>query len=152
MADAIWESMQKDTQTILRAASLTGISSENITVAMLPKADQTVDVLPKIAIAPHGKMTSEAMNMSGGKMRRREVEVCLIDGIEDMATGQNQYHGWQDAAANAIEMNGSDFRTELPNVPSLFNIEIVEAPTFDRSKLSQLYSYQSILVRFTTQE
>lgn len=152
MADAIWEAMQKDTQTILRAASLTGISPENITVAMLPKADQTVDVLPKIAIAPHGKMTSEAMNMNGGKMRRREVEICLIDGIEDMATGQNQYHGWQDAAANAIEMDGSDFRTELPNVPSLFNIEIVEAPTFDRSKLSQLYSYQSILVRFTTQE
>lgn len=143
-----------DIQAILQAVAYVGINTEEIKIRELPAVNETLDHVPCVCICPYHKIDSAPMGMEGSAGRTYAVEVCLIDGSDgDYATDQEKRQTWHEQTLNAIDkMPDGQFRAELPNVPSVWHLEIQEAPTFDRSKLSKLYSYQSVVVNFLSSE
>jgi hypothetical protein len=138
--------------TLLRELTFDGIDKSSIRVMELPKADGQLEIAPCIAICPHGEYPtlpwsfSELIDTDG-------VEVCLIDStLGQLGTDQEKRQGWQEAVTTKILMADAedDFRKSLPGVSRLFSIDSVPSAVFDRSKLSLLYSYSSVLFKVQT--
>lgn len=148
-ADAILE----EVQAILRAADLDGIEQQNIKVREMPKAGEELDVLPCVLISPYGDIDPDALDMEGGAERAYTVEICLVDASNgDLASDRKKRQRWHSQTLNAIEKDGDDWRLTLPSVPSVWSIQAVKAPTFDRSKLPEGYAYFSVVVKFLSSE
>ncbi len=145
--------IQQAVQTILRAANLSGIDSAAIKIREMPKAGETLDPLPCVIISPYGKRSDKPADFEGHRDRTYKIEIALIDGTEgDYATDQELYQGWQEDAADAIVMDGDFSRNTLTAVPSVWEINVEDIAEFDRSSLAVNYAYQSIVIRFESQE
>jgi hypothetical protein len=157
-ATSIGYAILEDVQLILQRAGLVGVNPAEIKVRELPTVNEELDHTPCVFLCPYKKITTEAADMEGSALRKHGVEICLVDATDgDFATNQKKRQTWHEQAQNAIDKiddgaDGIQFRCGLPHVPEVWGIEIVEAPTFDRSKLSSLYSYQSVVVNFLTSE
>jgi len=125
---------------------LRGINRSNIKVRSLPKIGDR-DALPCILIAPYGKTRWEPVDFEGNLNRTYFVEVAVVAANnDDFATKQSLYQQWADDAEMLVSPE------VLAAVPSVWRIEVLESPVFDRSKLSKLYAYQSIVLKFDSQE
>lgn len=156
MALAIREAIQQAIQKLLAAVTFDGIPAANIRLGELPQGDTPVSPTPCVMIAPFGSTKTESV--SGGAVNRiYPVEIALIDatqGIEATPGERPQYEAWHELTMNTIRVVAStgDARDKLTDVPSVWRIEIVDSPTFDREKLNKLYAYQSVVVEIHSNE
>lgn len=148
--DAILE----DVKSILQGVDFEDIDDERIKIRELPKVGETLDPVPAILIAPFGDLRSEPEDMEGNATRIHTVQIVLVDAHEgDYATDRAKRQKWHKQVVNAIEkqVDGS-WRLGLSNVPSVWDIRFLRAPTFDRGKLAEGYAYLGVLVEFYSDE
>lgn len=151
---SVWFGILDGLRTLVRAASLADIPEERVKVRMLPKVGEVLDPLPCVLLVPQGSAKSAPLDFEGNAGREYRVEICLVDGIEgDFATNQEKYQTWLEQVVNKVEKQDDGmWRCDLADVPSVWGIEIDQAPTFDRSKLDENYSYQSVVVTVKSHE
>jgi hypothetical protein len=155
MADtSIGYAIQEALRKLMVAANLPGIAEADIAVRAMPKVGESIDRLPCLRIAPYGDDDSVPLSFEGCVDRIYSIEITLIDAIEaDLQSGQNQYQGWKEKALKKIEKDNDGFlRDQLDDVPSVWDLDIIAAPNFDRSKLAANYAYQGILVEVHSRE
>jgi hypothetical protein len=148
-------SVHYDIQTallnILQGATFPGLPSSSIKVRMLPKVGENLDTLPCILISPYGNIDWFPLSFEGDVNRTYYVEVSLVAANNfDFASNQEQYEGWLEQAGRLVTPPNLDATT--PSLPNVWRIEMVSNPTFDRGRLNQTYAYQSVLVKFDSQE
>ena len=141
--------IREDLKTLMTSASLSGISASNIKIRMLPKIGETLDAVPSVLICETGEIKSRAIDMEGHFNREYLNQIVIVDALEgDFATDEDAYKEWQSRAMNKIDKDqNGQARNSLPSVSGCWSVEIVGAATFDRSKLSEHYAYQGIVVR-----
>lgn len=149
---AVEYSILQDLVTIGQGAG-TGVALDKHVIRELPKVSENIDLLPCVIYTPHGPVQSDAMAFEGCSGRVYTEEVCLIDYRDgDAATDQQKTQTWHEQLLRAIEINNGQFRTTLPNTPTVWSVEIETAPNFDRSKLNENYAYLSVVVRLRSAE
>lgn len=128
-----------------------GLLPQNIRVRELPKVGEVLDALPCLIIAPDRNIAWEPIGFEGAINRTYGVWLAVIAANnDDYATNQEKYQGWLEAAARtACPVNLQD---TTPDVPSVWRIVVDTSATFDTAKLSELYAYQTVLLRFDSQE
>lgn len=146
-----------DLKTIGQAAvSTSDVAAASHKIRELPKVGEVLDTLPCIIYCPHTALRSSAMGFESGSVLREYVEeVVVVFGREgDFASDQQQAMKVHEQLMRAFEVdpNTSTFRTTLPNVPTVWSVEIESAPNFDRSKLNDNYAYLSVVVRLKSAE
>jgi len=135
-----------DFRDILQGVSFDGIAPANIRIRELPMAMQKIEGVPAVFICPYGLQGATAFGFESTNNVPYGVEVCLIDiTLGQFGVSQEKRQIWQEQAGNAILHGSNGFRTTLPSVPGVWNINAVPSAVFDRSKLSVLYSYTSNL-------
>jgi hypothetical protein len=149
----------RDLQTILRSVTFVStadnrtIASERILIRKLPVSSELEGRMPAICIARYGKVESRSLDFEGDFERVYQFEVCIIEAAEgDYETDEAIHETWHEQMILAIQEDGDNARVSLPNVPTAWKIEVDGAPTVDRSKLYEGYSYQSAIVKVTTAE
>ena len=138
----------QDIQTIVQGLGLTGIDPGSIQIRELPRADDTVDLTPLIAICPAGVYASDPYGFEGQYNVPYGVEVCIIEatlGEYGVVTAQQKRQEWQETVVSGVLTDAGDFRTSLPTATTVWDIRQNKSAVFDRSKLSKLYSYSSVL-------
>ena len=81
--------------------------------------------------------------------------MVLIDANEgDYATDEDKQLAWQEAVISALLIDPAtqNLRFTLPNVASIWALELDQATTFDRGKLSELYDYLGVRLRVHSHE
>lgn len=154
--NSIESQIDQDVQTILAAAGLSGIDAANIKIRELPTKLQKIDTVPLIVIAPapSDNASQKASGFEGSLDRRYRREIALIDASDgDYLTDKDARETWFETAMSAIARNDDGtWRTTLPDVPSVWNIEVTRASTFDRDKFPDGYAYLSFIVEFWSNE
>lgn len=147
-----WLQIQQDCKMLLAAAKLPGING--VVVQKMSSIKEGISLkIPVIVISPYGDPESEPLDFEGGGNNIYPVEVCVIAANNLDLSPDDQQQGWLEATRRALLRNpDSSFRATLPNVSSVWDVNEETAATFDRSKLSSQYSYQSIIVRFHCNE
>ena len=82
------------------------------------------------------------------------MQICVVDASGgDLATDRKKRQKWHSQVLNAIEFESDgSWRLSLPNVPSVWSIQIEKTPTFDRSKLPSGYVVVQVVVEFSSFE
>jgi hypothetical protein len=147
--------IRQDLQTIIRGLALDGITSANVKLRKLPKSLETIDPLPCVCICS-GPMGFNRLSFEAGQVDRiYTVDIVLIDANEgDYATDEDKQLRWQEQVIGAllIDPATSDVRFSLPSVATVWQLELDQATTFDRSKLSELYDYLGVRLRVHSHE
>lgn len=134
---------------ILQAASFKGLPPENIKVGILPKVGENLDNLPCIIIAPYGKTSWEPASFENSNNFTYYVEATIVvENRGDYRSKQQQYADWGDLVGGLISPTNFDGL----ECPSVWSIDLVNSPNFDRSKLNQQYVYLSSVGKYTSQE
>lgn len=143
----------QDLRTI-GVASLPQVDPRDHKIRELPKIGESLDYVPSVLYTPHGPTQSDAAAFDGTSGRIYSFEVCIVAGREgDFGSDQKSTQTLHEQLIRGIERTSDeDFRTELPNCPTVWSVEIDSAPTFDRSKLNDNYAYLSVLVRVRSME
>ena len=146
--------IQKACQCFIQQANLLSIPPASIIVRMMPTATETLQVLPCVIISPFENIDVEVAGFDSMDFVDYFVEISLVAAANlDFATKQSLYQGWHKAARLAItRMPDGNSRSTLDSVPSVWNITSVRNPTFNHSKLNQLYAYQSVVIKFSCYE
>lgn len=145
----------EDLQAILQSPPLfDGITPDNIRIRQLPITGERLDnKVPCCILCPYGADESKPLDFEGTANRIYKVQVVFIDANEgDFDTNQRTYQRWKALGKDKIERDHGEWRLHLPNVPDVWAIDILEAPTFDRQKLSEYYVYQGIIVQIQCNE
>lgn len=141
-----------DLKDILVALGLTGITS-NIKIREAPKKGEDFDTVPLVIIAPFVGTRSNPLGTEGSDNNTYRRDIWIIDGFEgDNETDQAKRELWHEQVHNAIERNGTDWRTKLPSAPSVWDIQIEDAPTFDREMFKANYAVQRVHVAIQSSE
>ena len=135
-------------------AAVTAIPSEDHKIRELPKVGEDLDRVPCVLYTPNGPVQSDAMAFDAASLRIYTIEVSIVAGREgDFGSLQKDTQAWHESLLRAIERTSdTDFRTSLPNTPTVWSVEIESAPEFDRTKLNDNYAYLSIVVRLRSSE
>lgn len=143
-----------DLQTLLRAATISGIVSAKIVVKEIVSINE--DIVPQppcILIVPFKGKPSEPLGTEGSAGRTYWRQVVLIDGTEgDFETDKPARELRYEQARDAIERNGTEWRTALPSVTTVWDIAIDETTTFDRSKLPENWAVEWFAVKIQSSE
>lgn len=150
---SIAAAIDSDLQSILQGVIFSGMDSDDVgKIRELPKVGETLDVLPCLLIVPKANK-SDPLGTEGSAGRVYVREIWIIDGHEgDFATDKPKRELWLEQAVNAIERSGTNFRTTLPSVSSVWDIQIGQIPTLDRAKLNQNYAYEGAEVSIFSSE
>lgn len=136
---------------LLQQQTFTGLSSSNIKNRSMPKKGETLDSLPCMLVVPYGGIDWSPLSFEGTVNRGYMVEVCVVAASNlDFSTAQEQHGGWLEKAVRAV--TPETLQNSTPPVESVWRVEVLANPTFDRGKLAVMYSYQSIVLRFDSQE
>lgn len=141
-------------QKLLAAVSVSGLASDATVIRMLPKIGETIDKLPGQIISPYGDAQAEPASFEADVFATYDREITLVDAIDgDFATQMALYQTWKAAVMFVLRfMPDGEIRDGLDGCPSVWQIEILKAPTFDRNKLASNYAYFGIVVRIHSSE
>lgn len=155
---AVADTIETDIQNALLrlvAVPAVPIPATSMRVGELPKANEEVDLLPALRVAPQAtnNLSSKPAGTDAGSMREYRQEVCLIYPREgDNTSDQPAAQAARRQVLNLIERDGDEFRVGLAGVPAVWSVEIDHSATFDRSKLAKQYAYLSVAVVVRTTE
>ncbi len=153
---AVRNAIEQALLAILRSVKFDGIDAANIRVSELPDGDAIIAPLPSLLICPYGKNRNEELGFESASVDRvYTVQLVFVDATQgEFAKDQARYEGWPEAAIAVLNKDPAtgQWRDTLSAVPSVWAIRVLDDETFDRTKLSQLYSYQSVLVEFHSSE
>lgn len=154
--ESVSYAIQQECLRLLKAANpvFTGIPTDNMIIRKLPIAQETLTKLPAILIAPYGEQEQEPYDFEGTVNNFYRIEICLVaPNSSDFASNQDMRQGWQEKVRRTILRDSSNYlRTKLTNAPTVWDMNEESTPTFDRSKLNQMYDYLSVGIRFHSLE
>jgi len=151
--------IQADLAAILQAVSITGIDTGNVgKIREAPTVTEVIDPLPCVLICSRGPHKTEPLSFEGAASRVYVEEIIVIAGREgDFQSDQVPTQSWLRQYFEAVDReqsgaNAGQFRTTLPDCPSVYAIEVGDIATFDRTKLGDSYAYLSFFVTVRSSE
>ena len=131
-------------QTAVQALGLTGIANAQIVVRKLPKATDTLETLPQIAICPAEEPEQVKPFTFEGKVDVvYPVELVLIAaGNRDYSANLDAYLGHREKMRRAFQ------RPTLTGASTVWDTEITPDPAYDRARLNSSYEYLGMRVLF----
>lgn len=123
------------------------LSGASTAIRMLPKAEETIDTLPLIAIAPGDpeRVTQETFEDESGVNVVYSVDVVTIAASNrDFVTNLDRYLNWRQQVRRLFQSN--ELTGQLVG-GKVWKIEIEPDPAFDRAALNRNYVYSGMTLR-----
>ena len=130
-----------------------GLGITNIQITLLPKAEEQLDTLPLVCVCPHEEPeTISRAGFESSVYKTYLIQVVIISAgnlvLDD--TNLPTYMSWRQAIARAFQ------QTPLPNFTSgdgyLWNVIPSFDAVVDKFRISEMYDYQSLSIRFFVSE
>lgn len=114
----------------------------------LPKAQETLDVLPLVAVAPGSEAERvEPAGAEGTRFLTYRVDVVVIaEGNRDLVTNLDAYLSWRQ------QVRGLFKGPLLAGVPQVWEVDTALLAPLDRGLVNQDYDYSGLSFRFHTVE
>jgi len=139
------------TQTLRNNVSLfDNLLPSSIQTAELPRAQDQLSVLPAVRIAPYGNISWERVGFEEPTTNYGyTIQVVIIaPGNLNITTDQDKYQRWQ-LNISKLLLPIAQYQLVYSNI---WEVTISQLPLFDRSKVSDLYTYLGVLVTLQSLE
>ena len=157
---SIESEIQEDLASILQEAPLNNIPTSSVGIIReAPQISEVINQVPCVLICPRGPNKTPPNDFEGGVFREYVQEIIVIAGREgDLSTYQDPTQAWHETCVQYVQTQQSFDanpglpRLTLPTATTVYDIQVGDIPTFERSKLAKNYAYLSFFVTVRSSE
>lgn len=154
MPSSVYNSILTAVQSVINSLGLTDWNSASVPNAIrkLPKAEETIDALPLIAIVPDDKSPDRKpfAFVSGTPIYRMAYPVgiaFIAAGSGDYTAHLDTYAAWHQSVTNAFKV-----ASVLSLTPPVWDINVHPELLIDRGETGQLYDIGGLSIEVITAE